>query len=238
MSYIYTACVHVCPVVYWNNSSESFWNGVPALLWVESHSDTILFFSYTLFFTLPQPTGTLLGLSWSSLPCHALLASLQESYLLPISLPIRGSTAPLLPGSCSLFQVSSRIFHSHQIICSLYSINYVYLYFVGESQRQNRAVPVIPFISIISFHSLFYTSTLCSPCNGHLHWGDRELPGQALRRLALLLVLYTRLGGTAHDFLCWLVHLEMLLLCCQMKSLILMKNVLIIISIMLCFSVY
>lgn len=54
----------------------------------------------------PQPTGMPLELSWSSLPCHALLASSPESSPLPTSRPLRGSTARLPPASCSLFQVS------------------------------------------------------------------------------------------------------------------------------------
>lgn len=55
-----------------------------------------------------QPTGTPLVPSWSSLPCRASLESLLESSLLPIFQPLRGSIAPLLLASCSLFQVSWR----------------------------------------------------------------------------------------------------------------------------------
>lgn len=55
-----------------------------------------------------QPTGTPLVPSWSSLPCRASLESLLESSLLPTSQPLRGSIAPSLLASCSLFQVSWR----------------------------------------------------------------------------------------------------------------------------------
>lgn len=60
-------------------------------------------------FSSPQPTGMPLVLSWSSLLCHALLVSSQESSPLPTSLPLRGSTVHLLLGSCSLSPVS----HGH-----------------------------------------------------------------------------------------------------------------------------
>lgn len=60
------------------------------------------------FFCSLQPTGMPLVLSWSCLPCHALLASSQESSPSLTSLPLRGSTALLQQGSCSLFQVSHR----------------------------------------------------------------------------------------------------------------------------------
>lgn len=53
-----------------------------------------------------QPTGTPLVPSWSSLPCRASLESLLESSLLLTFQPLRGSIAPLLLASCSLFQVS------------------------------------------------------------------------------------------------------------------------------------
>lgn len=45
-------------------------------------------------------------------------------------------------------------------------------------------------------------SFLCSAGHGHLYWSDSQLPGEALRWLALLLVLHTGLGGHAHDLLC------------------------------------
>lgn len=76
----------------------------------------------------PQPTGMPLVPSWSSLPCHALLASSQESSPLPTSLRLRGSTARLLLASCSLFQVSATCdlwyYRVHQVLvlnmcCSL-----------------------------------------------------------------------------------------------------------------------
>lgn len=50
--------------------------------------------------------------------------------------------------------------------------------------------------------SVLSRSSLCFACNGHLHGGDSELSGQALRWLAFLLVIHTRLGGTADDLLC------------------------------------
>lgn len=45
-------------------------------------------------------------------------------------------------------------------------------------------------------------SFLCSAGYGHLHWSDNQLPGEALRWLALLLVLHTGMGVHAHDLLC------------------------------------
>lgn len=46
-----------------------------------------------------------------------------------------------------------------------------------------------------------FVSFLCSAGYGHLHGSDGQLPGEALRWLALLLVLHTGLGGHAHDLL-------------------------------------
>lgn len=89
------------------------------LVWTCSYQITLYFFIYVynmfshLFYS-SQLIGMPLVLSWSSLPCHALLASLQESSPLPTSQPLRGSTAHLLLGSCSLFQVSYE--YSNQII--------------------------------------------------------------------------------------------------------------------------
>lgn len=45
-------------------------------------------------------------------------------------------------------------------------------------------------------------SFLCPAGYGRLHRRDRQLPGEALRRLAFLLVLHTGLGGHAHDIFC------------------------------------
>lgn len=68
--------------------------------------DQLTQYEYALSCFFPKRTGTPLVPSWSSLPCRALLGSLLESSLLPTFLPSRGSIAPSLLASCSLFQVS------------------------------------------------------------------------------------------------------------------------------------
>lgn len=74
------------------------------------HAQIRLYYCGFKYHVLPcfvhQLTGTPLVPSWSSLPCHASLESLLESSLLPTFQPLRGSIAPLLLASCSLFQVS------------------------------------------------------------------------------------------------------------------------------------
>lgn len=130
----------------------------------------------------PQPTGMPLAPSWSCRPCRALLESLLGSSLLPTFQPSRGSIAPLLLASCSSFRVSGSGGHEW-------------------SGSNNRPGYRVKFKKCASPFVLFQSS-LCSACNGYLHGGDSELPGQALRRLAFLLVLHTRLGGTADDLLC------------------------------------
>ena len=92
--------------------SSKFSNDIECIL-VWNPADIFIVFSLPCF-TPPQPTGMPPVLSWSSLPCHALLASSQESSPSPTSLPLRGSTAHLLLGSCSLFQVSHG--YSNQIM--------------------------------------------------------------------------------------------------------------------------
>lgn len=138
----------------------------------------------------PQPTGMPLAPSWSCRPCRALLESLLGSSLLPTFQPSRGSIAPLLLASCSSFRVSGSGGHEW-------------------SGSNNRPGYRVKFKKCASPFVLFQSS-LCSACNGYLHGGDSELPGQALWRLAFLLVLHTRLGGTADDLLCRFVKKSVL----------------------------
>lgn len=131
-----------------------------------------------------QLTGTPPGLSWSSQGCRALRASLLASCPSHTSLPLKGSTAPLLQESCFSSPVSylTWVFSPDaHIIIQVYT---------------SRTVEVMHTLSSV------HISVLCPAGYGHLHWSDNQLPGKTLWWLALLLVLHTGLGGHAYDLLC------------------------------------
>lgn len=133
---------------------SNFWNGTEWVYLIKHMF--IVFFLLFSSFTPPQPTGMLLVLSWSSLPCRALLASLQESSPLHTSLPLRGSTAHLLLGSCSLFQVSHCNF-VFNITCPWMMCDAMNLHAMNLSDKVSQAEAVHNVTDIHFDVSLFPT---------------------------------------------------------------------------------
>lgn len=115
-------------------------------------------------FSLLQPTGMPLVLSWSFLPCHALLASSQESSHLPTFRPLRGSTAHLLLGSCSLFQVSQGYNQPNYVIFFFHHICHYYLICISI-KFTTPAIETLPTEMNLTFMDIILICvTLCPIC--------------------------------------------------------------------------
>lgn len=92
-----------------------------------------------------------------------------------------------------LFFISSKSHAGNFSVCFLLNCIFFYISF-------NCIKFSLCFFSIYS--SVYLFSYICTACYGNLHWCNPKLPGQALWRLALFLVLHTGLGGHAYDILC------------------------------------
>lgn len=112
---------------------------------------------------------------------------------------------PLLRSLLCFWEVQPLVRCRDHVLCFKWVTQYV------ESSELIQELILNIFISEINFSALIIVlfflpslncSSLCVACNGHLHGSDRQLPGQAFWRLAILLVIHTRLGGTTHDLLC------------------------------------
>lgn len=111
---------------------------------------------------------------------------------------------PLFCPLLSLWEVQSVLCCWHHVLCFKWvEANISKAHLVMFESILTLCILIIDLDWILKHASLYLSqSSLCSARNGHLHGGDSELSGQALWWLAFLLVIHTRLGGTADDLLC------------------------------------